>query len=450
MVPLCLCAFGSVTAVVVSSPEMAKHFLKTKDLIFSSRPASAAGKYLFYNFKDIAFAPYGDYWREMRKICVLELLTERRIKSFQSVRIEEVSAMIRSIWQESENGAKSVNVSKALSSLTANIICRTLMGKRCSMDASDKLASLHGIPELMRGLVELAGAFDIGDFIPCVGWLDLQGIRRRMKKVHGEFDTLADKIIDEHIQRRKQNKRGANNDFVDVLHDISETGNLITRNDMKALLLDMLVAGTDTSAATLEWAMLETLRNPGVMKRMHEELESMVGKDGPRVKPCDLPSLEYLQCVVKETLRLHSTVPLLAPRESMEACTVAGYRIPAKTRLIVNAWAIGRDPAVWGDDALAFKPERFMVGGRNRDIDVKGQHFELIPFGSGRRGCPGRALALEVVGLGLAQLFHCFDWRLECRDGVQQELNMTEAFGATMAPRFKFSAIPSLRLQVSL
>ena len=264
----------------------------------------------------------------------------------------------------------------------------------------------------------------------------MQGLRRRMKKVHREFDSLAEEIIVEHIEMKKQNGQ-ENNDFVDVLLDISESGNLISRNDMKALLLDMLVAGTDTSAATLEWAMLEKLRNPGVMKRMHEELESMVGKDGPRVKPCELPSLDYLQCVVKETLRLHSTVPLLVPRESMEACTVAGYRIPAKTRLIVNAWAIGRDPAVWGDDALAFKPERFMAGGRNRDIDVKGQNFELIPFGSGRRGCPGMALALEVVGLTLAQLFHCFDWRLECRDGVQQELNMTEAFGLTMAPRFQ-------------
>ena len=166
-----------------------------------------------------------------------------------------------------------------------------------------------------------------------------------------------------------------------------------------------------------------------------------------RVKPCDVPNLEYLQCVVKETLRLHSPVPLLVPRESMETCTVAGYCIPAKTRLIVNAWAIGRDPAVWGDDALEFKPERFMPGGSHENIDLRGQDFELIPFGAGRRGCPGLALALEAVGLALAQLLHCFDWSLECRNGIQQEeVNMTEAFGVTMPPRFNLIAIPTLKL----
>ena len=145
--------------------------------------------------------------------------------------------------------------------------------------------------------------------------------------------------------------------------------------------------------------------------------------------------------MVKETLRLHAIAPLLVPDESMEACIVLGYRIPTKTCLIVNAWDIGRDPVVWGDDALAFKPERFMQGGRNRDIDLKGQNFELIPFGSGRRGCPGMALGLDIVGLALAQLFYCFDWSLECRDGVQRELNMSEEFGMTMPPCFHLFAI---------
>ena len=149
--PIMFLRLGSVPTVVVSSPEIAREFLKTHDLLFASRPELAVGKYVFYNFRDVAFAPYGDYWRQMRKICALQLFTTKRIESFQWVRDEEVSNMIRSIWQESENGAKSVNVSKALSSLTANIICRTLMGKRCSMDESNKLASINGIPELIRG-----------------------------------------------------------------------------------------------------------------------------------------------------------------------------------------------------------------------------------------------------------------------------------------------------------
>lgn len=436
--PIMFLRLCSVSAVVVSSPEMAKLFLKTHDLIFASRPATAAGKYLFSGCKDLAFAPYGDYWRQMRKICVLELFTARRIESFQSLREEELSAMIRSIWQESEKRAKPVNLSKALSSLTANIICRMLMGTKYST------GGFRGFAELLREVSILAGAFYIGDYIPRLGWLDLQGIRRRMKKVQREFDGLTDEIIDEHIQRRTQNG-GATNCFVEVLLDISESGNgsVMSRNDMKALLLDLMVGGTDTSAATLEWAMLEILRHPLVMKRLQQELESVVGNDGSIIKQCDLPNLEYLQCVVKETLRLHSTAPLLLPRESMEECTVAGYRIPAKTRVIVNAWAIGRDPLVWGADALEFKPERFM----HRDIDVRGQNFELIPFGSGRRGCPGISVGLEVVALVLARLFHCFDWSLEHRDGVDEE-EEAEIFGTTMPPRFPLFAVPTPRMQM--
>lgn len=185
--------------------------------------------------------------------------------------------------------------------------------------------------------------------------------------------------------------------------------------------------------------------NPAVMKTLQEELESAVGKGG-RVKPSDLPSLEYLQCVVKETLRLHPPAPLLVPHESRETCIVAGYKIPAKTRLIVNAWAMATDPGLWGEDVLAFKPERFMqVGGRHRNIDVIGHDFELIPFGSGRRGCPGTALALESVSLALSRLLHCFDWSLECKDGVQEELNMSESFGLTMSRRFDLFAVPAVR-----
>lgn len=451
--PVMFLRLGSMPTLVVSGPEMAKHFLKTHDLVFASRPATAAGKYMAYNFKDVALAPYGDYWRQMRKICISELLTPKRIESFQSGRDEELSAMIDSIWKESENGAKPVNVSKAVLSFMTNVICRMLMGRKCSTDAPEySLTSFEGLGKMVRDLSPLTGAFDIGDFIPSVAWLDLQGIRGRMKKMHRLFDSLTGKIIEEHIVNGRANGQHGN-DFVDVLLDMSERATdatdrkLSSRNDIKALLFDILAAGIDTSATTIEWAMAEMLKNPAVMKKVHKEIESVVGKRG-QVKPSDLPSLEYLQCVVKETLRLYPPVPLLLPRESMEACTVAGYNIPAKTRLIVNAWAMGRDRAVWGDDVLDFKPERFMqAGGRDRNIDVKGQDFELIPFGSGRRGCPGIALALEVVGLALSHLLQSFDWSLECKDGVQEELNMSETFGVTIPRRFDLFVVPALRLQ---
>lgn len=449
--PIMYLRLGSVPTLVVSAPEMAKHFLQTHDLVFASRPATAAGKYMAYNFKDVALAPYGDYWRQTRKICIQELFTANRIESFQSGRDEEVSEMIRSIWKESENGAKPVNVSKALMSYMTNIICRMLMGRVYRTDAPENLGSIKKLGEFVRNMSPLTGAFYIGDFISWLSWLDTQCIIGRMKKMQAEFDALMEEVIDEHIKNGNEANGERGNDFVDVLLDISERAadeknrKLSSRSEIKALLFDMFTAGIETTAITLEWAMSETLKNSGVMARVQEEVDATVGKHG-RLRACDVVGAEYLQCVVKETLRLHPPAPLLLPRESTKACTVAGYPIPAKTRVIVNAWAIGRDQGAWGEDALAFKPERFMeVDGRNANIDVRGRDFELIPFGSGRRGCPGMALALESVSLAFSHLMYSFNWRLECKDGVEGELDMSESFGVTMPRRFELFAIPALR-----
>eukprot|EP01018_Ginkgo_biloba_P005302 Gb_29956 [translate_table: standard] len=367
--PLMYLRLGSVSTVVASSPEMAKTFLKTHDAIFASRPPTSAGKHTAYDGKDMAFAPYGAYWRHIRKLCTLQLLTAKRLQSFQNVREEEVGLMVDSIGKES---AYPLNQSQQDPHIPHN--------KYYVQNLSAEL-------------------FNIGDFIPWLQRFDLQGIL----KEGGE-------------------------DFVDVLLDMK-----LRRESIKALILDMLLAGVDTSATTLEWALSELLRNPHIMKKAQQELETVVGKSR-RVKESDLLYLEYLHCVVKETLRMYPAGPLMISHESMEGCTVGGYHIPAKTRLIVNMWAIGRDPDMW-EDPLAFRPERFM----EREIDVRGQNFEMIPFGSGRRGCPGSLLAIGVVELALAQLLHCFEWSVE---GDPADLDTSEAFGLSIPrqhPLYAFS-----------
>ncbi|KAH9330332.1 hypothetical protein KI387_002440, partial [Taxus chinensis] len=181
---------------------------------------------------------------------------------------------------------------------------------------------------------------------------------------------------------------------------------------MTLLNVDMFAAGMETSTTSLEWAMSELLRNPHVMKKLQEEIESIVGKDQV-VTESNLVYMEYLHCVVKETLRLYPAVPLLIPHESTEDCTIKGpdhaYFVPAKTRLIVNAWAIGRDPNIW-EDPLAFNPERFV--GTKLDV-IRNQELSMIPFGEGRRGCPGASMAIKTIEIVLAHLFHCFEWKTE-------------------------------------
>ena len=200
-----------------------------------------------------------------------------------------------------------------------------------------------------------------------------------------------------------------------------------------------MAASMDTSATMIEWALSELIKHPPMMKKVINELEKVVGMER-MVEESDLESLEYLNMVVKETLRLHPVVPLLIPHESIEDCTVDGFHIPQKSRVIVNVWAIGRDPNAW-TDADKFLPERFMES----DIDFRGQHFQFIPFGSGRRGCPGMQLGLTVVRLVLAQLVHCFDWELP-DNMLPSELDMTEEFGITLPRAKHLVAIPTCRL----
>ena len=202
----------------------------------------------------------------------------------------------------------------------------------------------------------------------------------------------------------------------------------------------MLAGSMETTSSSIDWAVAELIRHPRVMKKVQSELEKVVGMER-MVEESDLESLEYLNMVVKETLRLYPAGPLLVPHESMEDCTVNGFYIPQKSRIIVNAWAIGRDPDSW-TNADEFLPERFIEG----DIDFRGKHFQYIPFGSGRRGCPGMQLGITVVRFVVAQLVHCFDWELP--DGMlPSELNMTEEFGLAIPRAKHLVAIPTYRLR---
>eukprot|EP01018_Ginkgo_biloba_P032885 Gb_28863 [translate_table: standard] len=439
--PIMYLRLGSVPTVVVSSPEIAKEVRKAHDLIFANRPETGAGKYTGYDSTDVAFAPYGPYWRHVRKVFVLELVTPKRIQSSRPVIEEEVSLLISGMLCDSQKGKVAVDVSKKLSSMTNNIICRMAFGKKYADEDLDST----GFKKMLKELFTANGVFNFGDFIPWMDWMDAQGIRRRQKKVHRTFDIFFEKIIAEHVERRMKSKSDVQDrpqDFVDVLLTVSENPNMevkITRDNIKALLFDALGGGTDTSAATLEWAMSELLRKPHAMRKAQAELDYVVGRDR-KVEEYDLPRLEFLQCIVKETMRLRPVAPLLLPHESMEPCTIGGYHIPAKTRLIINGWAIGQSAAVW-EDAEEFKPERFLGSG----IDIKGQDFAVIPFGSGRRGCPGISLALTIVQFSLARMLQCFEWRLPGGISVE-ELDMSESFGMTMPRAVHLLAVPTPRL----
>ncbi|KAL5657966.1 hypothetical protein ACJX0J_031129, partial [Zea mays] len=208
---------------------------------------------------------------------------------------------------------------------------------------------------------------------------------------------------------------------------------------------DMIAAATDTTAVTLEWAMAELARNPRVMAKLQDEIARVAGGNFEQLTDlgdAELNKMVYLRAVVKEVFRLHPPVPLLLPRESMAAAGVQGgrYEIPAKTALLVNAWAIGRDPAAW-DAPEEFRPERFLAGSEARAVDVRGTDYQLLPFGTGRRICPGISFALAALELALASLLRHFDWELP--SGTHSaDMDMLEAPGLSTPPRVPLVLVP--------
>ncbi|PRQ44545.1 putative 3,9-dihydroxypterocarpan 6A-monooxygenase [Rosa chinensis] len=441
--PLVHIFLGSVPCVVVSSPEMAKEFLKTHEASFSNRPHMAAVDYLTYGSADFSFAPYGPYWKFMKKLCMSELLGGRTLDQLLPVRREELASFIDLMLNKAKSN-EAVDLGAELMNVTNNIISRMLMGQSCSADEKEA----DEVRKLVKAVAELTGKFNLSDFIWFCKNLDLQGFGKRLKEVRDQFDTMMQRIIKEHQEARKKRKEVGESDddvkdLLDILFDISEdeTSEIrLTRENIKAFILDIFAAGTDTSAITTEWALAELINHPDVMNKARQEIDTIVGNNR-LVKESDIANLPYLQAIVKETLRLHPTGPLIV-RESTEPCSIGGYEIPAKTRLFVNVWAVNRDPNHW-EKPLEFEPERFTrnEGDGKSQLDVRGQHFHLLPFGSGRRGCPGTSLALQVVQTMLAAMIQCFEWKVP--NGT---VDMEEGPGLTLPRAHPLVCVPVARL----
>ncbi|XP_071910055.1 6,7,8-trihydroxycoumarin synthase-like isoform X2 [Coffea arabica] len=347
--PLMSLRIGSVPVVVISSSKMAKEALKTHDLVFSGRRAYVSHQKLSYNGRDVAFSPYGEYWRQMRKKYDEEGHERKRFDQ---------------ILQESQ--------------------------------------------AMMAG-------FFISDYLPSLSWIDkLSGMFARLEKNFKDLDLFYQELIDEHLNPNRPETM--KDDVLDILIQIKQeqsSGFELTWDHIKALLMNIFIAGTDTSAATVVWAMTALMKNPSALKKVQAEIRDLVGQKGAVVGE-KLQQLRYLDAVIKEALRLYPPAPVLVARETTQSCNIEGYEIGSKTLVYINDWAISRDPENW-ERPDEFIPERFL----NNAIDVRGNDFEVIPFGAGRRGCPGIHLGLSTVKLALANLLYSFEWELP--SGIRAE-----------------------------
>ncbi|KAK8602372.1 hypothetical protein V6N12_052181 [Hibiscus sabdariffa] len=348
---------------------------------------------------------------------------------------------------------KPVVLVEQLTRLTLSIISRMVLGnKYFGVSGDDRIVSnsivrLQEVQEMINEFFFLNRVFNIGDWIPWLDFLDLQGYKKRMKALRKKLDRFHDHVFDEHKQKKEElGKDFVAQDMVDLLLQLADDPDLdvkLTHDALRGLTLDLIGGGTDTSAITVEWAISELVKQPQLMRQATEELDKVVGRER-WVEEEDIPQLPYVEAIMKETMRKHPVCVLLPPHLAMEDCNVAGYNIRKGTRVFVNTWSMARDPSLW-EQPEEFRPERFI----GRNVDVKGTNLELLPFGAGRRMCPGYNLGLKMIQLSIANLLHGFNWKLP-EHTKAEDLSMEEAFGMTTPRKFPLVAVMEPRLPLHL
>jgi cytochrome P450 len=410
--PIFTFKLGVHQALVVSDAEMAKECFTTNDKVLASRPKSLVSVIMGYNYAMFPLSPYGEYWRQVRKMVTVELLSQRRVEMLTHVRVSEVRTFMKDTYEAclrnkevADSDTVKVEMREFFANLVLNIITRTISGMRFS--PGDKEAD--EIHEVVRKFFEFLGTFVVSDFIPYVKFLDLGGHAKGMKLAAKEMDDIIEGWLKEHKKRRESNE--VKQDFMDILISVVEGA---SKDEfpgydhdtiIRSTSLVMITAGFDSTAVTLTWAIVLLLNNPETLKLAQEELDLHVGRER-LVDESDIKHLVYLQAIIKETLRLYPPAPISITHESTDDCIAGGYTVPKGTLFIANLWKLHRDPNVWSEPNQ-FRPERFLTD--KKGIDLKGQHYELLPFGSGRRMCPGVSFALQSLHITLASLIQGFE-----------------------------------------
>lgn len=433
--PVFMLRMGQKPTLIVSNSDAARECFTTNDEVFATRPLNPVGKLMGYDFGMMGFAPYGSYWRGIRKLTAMELLSKSRLANLKQVRAEEIGMCIRHLHRhlENRNGKDrqmpiTVDMKQWMGNVTFNVVVKIVAGKRYFDDVAGGFSEQGWVfRKAISRFFRLMKTPVLSDMLPFLRWLNLKGQESAMKDAFRDIDDVVSLWLQEH-------RRHSGDDLMDViLSIINESDEYSTVSSMhnpdtvvKAVCMSLILGATDTTTNSLTLTLASIVNRPNVLKKIQEELDFHVGHRS-FVEESDIDNLVYLQAVVKETFRLHPTSEFLQPHESMKDCQVAGYHIPAGTRLLVNVWKLQRDPTVWVDP-LEFRPERFLT--THKHVHVRGRQFELIPFGSGRRSCPGISFALHVMHLTLSRLLHEFS----ISTVTGQPVEMSPGLGSTLDP----------------
>nr|WJZ49111.1 cytochrome P450 [Isodon lophanthoides var. gerardianus] len=431
--PLMSIHLGGLLAVVVSSPEMAKEILSRQ--VFLDRPLVQAAQSHDHGSFSIGYLPVATQkWKHMRKICHEQMFTTQNLEKSERLRHQKLQQLIE-YAQKCCDAGRAVNIREAVFTTTLNLMSVTLF----SADATDFDSSVTAeLREMIVGIGTLLGTPNYADFFPILKNLDPQGVRRQAEFYYGRLLRYVKTRIDQRIELKRDNPSHPNkpDDFLDKLLDITTPGSgyNLTLEDIHHLLVDLYIGGSESTIMSIEWILTELLQHPHKLSKVKDELRNVMGDRKMIDEAEDMPRVPYLQAVIKEAFRMHPPGPLLFPRLTGDDVEINGYFIPKGTHIHINAWAIGRDPSIWPNPEC-FEPERFL----NTDIDYKGQNYELLPFGSGRRICPGLPVANRMVHSAMAALIHNFDWKFA---PGQHECNKEILCGTALRREVPLVAIP--------
>ncbi|KAM1079864.1 hypothetical protein TB2_014229 [Malus domestica] len=437
--PVIWLTLGVRNTMSVQSAKAAAEFFKNHDLSFVERTVNENARVHDYHKGSLAMAPYGTHWRVMRRLVTVEMVVNKRINETAFIRRKCIDNM--QLWIEEEASkvkeGRGVHVARFVFLMTFNLLGNLMLSRDLVDPNSEEGMEFF---KAMNGLMEWNGSGNVVDFFPWLRWLDPQGLKRKMKRDLGKAIQIASKFVKERIQEREVGGEKTK-DFLDVLLEFEGNGidepAKISDHDLNIFILEIFMAGSETTSSTTEWALTELLCNPATLVEAKAELNRVIGPSR-KIEESDIDNLPYLQGIIKETLRLHPPIPFLVPRKAMHDTSFMGYFVPKDTQVFVNAYAIGRDPDAWRDEPTLFKPERF-IGSKT---DYRGQNYELVPFGAGRRMCAGVPLAHRMLHLTLGTLLHQFDWSLDA-NVTRETMDWKDKLGITMRKSEPLLAVPT-------
>nr|BAJ95873.1 predicted protein [Hordeum vulgare subsp. vulgare] len=427
---------GSRPAVVVTSWEVAKEcFSSDLDATLANRPHFPSVREVSFDYSVLTLANYGAHWRAARRVAVVHLLSARRVDLMSdAVVARELRALVRRLARLTAGGGGSaarVELKRRLFDLSHSVLMEALARSRntYSDDEADMSQEAREMKDVVDAIVPLVGVANLWDYLPVLRWFDWRGVRRQLEDVTSRRNAFIYKLIDR--ERQKQQKQEEEQGMIGVMLSLQKSEpDLYTDTFIAALVANLLGVGTETTSTTTEWAMALLLNHPAVLKKAQEEIDAhLSGEPSRLLDKTDLPHLPYLHCIISETMRLCPAAPLLLPHEAAADCQLHGYDVAAGTIVLVNAYAIHRDPAAWGPAPEEFRPERFEDGVAEGKL--------MMPFGMGRRKCPGESLAMRTMGLVLGTLIQCFDW---ARIG-DEDVDMASSSGTVMLKAVALEAL---------